>query len=227
MDRHFADWLRRQKIPAALVANKCEGKGGDAGLYEAYELGFGQPIPVSAEHGDGMEDLYRLLQPHVDKARTQNALPAPDAEEDLEKLFDIYQEGAETGFGDQAPETEEAHKHVRIAIDPGIYSARWAGESRDFGVAMRRVHEGIGASSDRSARFVCALALCWPDGHAEVFEGDVKGNLIWPPRGGTGFGYDPIFVPAGYDVTFSEMHGEEKQKIDLCANSRCGKTDAI
>lgn len=116
MDRHFADWLRRQKIPVALVANKCEGTGGDIGLYEAYELGFGEPLAVSAEHGDGMEDIYELLRPHVDKAQKDSAFSDPVEAEDLEKLFDIYQEGAEQGFGDQAPSAEDETLPIRIAI---------------------------------------------------------------------------------------------------------------
>jgi len=95
---------------------------------------------------------------------------------------------------------------------PGIYSARWAGEPRDFGAAMAKVEqelEEIGAT-DRSAKFVCALAVAWPDGHEVVFEGDVLGQLVWPPRGGKGFGYDPIFVADGETITFGEMDPERK-----------------
>ena len=90
---------------------------------------------------------------------------------------------------------------------PGIYSARWAGEPRDFGKAMEKVQrelDDIGAT-DRSAKFVCALAIVWPDGHAEVFEGEVHGELTWPPRGDKGFGYDPVFVADGESITFGEM----------------------
>ncbi|MEZ5997460.1 MAG: RdgB/HAM1 family non-canonical purine NTP pyrophosphatase [Hyphomonas sp.] len=95
---------------------------------------------------------------------------------------------------------------------PGIYSARWAGEPRDFGVAMEKVErelEDIGAR-DRSAKFVCALAVVWPDGHEEVFEGEVHGHLVWPPRGNRGFGYDPFFVADGEAITFGEMDPERK-----------------
>jgi XTP/dITP diphosphohydrolase len=90
---------------------------------------------------------------------------------------------------------------------PGIYSARWAGEPRDFGRAMERVEAELAAigADDRSAKFVCALAVTWPDGHAEVFEGEVHGRLVWPPRGDRGFGYDPMFVAAGETLTFGEM----------------------
>lgn len=115
MDRHFADWLRKQKIPTALVANKCESKAGMAGIYEAYELGLGEPIPVSAEHGQGMDDLYRLLQPHVDRAGA-SASTEGEEKEDLEKYFERYQEGAETGFGDETVPEEDAENPIKVAI---------------------------------------------------------------------------------------------------------------
>ena len=98
---------------------------------------------------------------------------------------------------------------------PGIHSARWAGEARDFGVAMARVNrelESAGAT-DLSANFICVLALASPDGSAEVFEGKVFGTIAWPPRGSKGFGYDPIFVPDGYDESFGEMEPELKDAI--------------
>ncbi len=79
---------------------------------------------------------------------------------------------------------------------PGIYSARWAGAEKDFGVAMARINDELG-DNDRAAYFVCVMSLAWPDGQVESFEGRVHGNLVWPPRGANGFGYDPIFVPDG------------------------------
>ncbi len=110
-----------------------------------------------------------------------------------------------------------------LAVDrldgaPGIYSARWAGEERDFGVACARVwrelaRRGAVADADRQACFVAVLALAWPDGHVEAFEGRVFGTLVWPPRGNRGFGYDPMFVPAGHALTFGEMDPAEKNKI--------------
>jgi XTP/dITP diphosphohydrolase len=95
---------------------------------------------------------------------------------------------------------------------PGVYSARWAGPAKDFRVAMARVHEELTAkpAADPGARFVCALALAQPDGTVEVFEGEARGRIVWPPRGGEGFGYDPIFQPDGHERTFGEMAHEEK-----------------
>jgi GTP-binding protein len=117
MDRHFADWLRRQKIPTALIANKCESKAGIAGMYEAFELGLGEPIAISAEHGQGLDELYTLLQPHVDKSDAEDALTKSEAENDnLEKYFEVYQEGSELGFGDQQENEADKNNPIKVAI---------------------------------------------------------------------------------------------------------------
>jgi len=96
---------------------------------------------------------------------------------------------------------------------PGVYSARWAGPKRDFLMAMQRVERQLGPKADRRAHFVCVLALAWPDGYAESFEGQVHGRLVWPPRGERGFGYDPIFLPEGRSQTFGEMDPAGKHAI--------------
>jgi len=94
---------------------------------------------------------------------------------------------------------------------PGVVSARWAGPGKDFSVAMARVEREAAGSSDRSAWFVSALCLAWPDGHTEIFEGRVDGHWVWPPRGANGFGYDPLFVPAGETRTYGEVDPAWKQ----------------
>ena len=104
-----------------------------------------------------------------------------------------------------------------LAVDaldgaPGIYSARWAGPGKDFSHAMERVQRELG-DRDRSAHFVAVLALAWPDGAVECFRGEVHGSLAWPPRGERGFGYDPMFIPEGYEMTFGEMDPNEKHRI--------------
>ena len=98
---------------------------------------------------------------------------------------------------------------------PGLYSARWAetDQGRDFNAAMSRVETELGDNPDRSAHFICVLALAWPDGHCEMFEGRIEGQLVFPPRGSLGFGYDPIFVAGGYDITFGEMDQNLKHAI--------------
>lgn len=102
---------------------------------------------------------------------------------------------------------------------PGIYSARWAGPDKDFMVAMKLVEELMRGTEDRSAKFVCALALAWPDGHTEVFEGTVSGDITWPPVGDKGFGYDPIFIAEGESITFAEMDPERKHAMSHRADA--------
>lgn len=102
---------------------------------------------------------------------------------------------------------------------PGVHSARWAGAERDFATAMARLRDelaarfGSFAAADRRAAFVAALCLAWPDGHDELLEGRVEGTLVDPPRGQGGFGYDPMFLPAGSEQTFGEMPRAEKQAL--------------
>ena len=101
---------------------------------------------------------------------------------------------------------------------PGVYTANWAEKedgSRDFSMAMEKVEKalaekGAAASADRTARFISVLCLAWPDGHTEMFRGEVEGTVVWPPRGTQGFGYDPVFLPEGFETTFGEMSAEEK-----------------
>lgn len=112
---------------------------------------------------------------------------------------------------------------------PGVYSADWAesqtfeGEAgRNWYMAMGKV-EGklaqIGPNADRSAYFICTLAIAWPDGHEEIFEGRVDGSLTWPPRGTLGFGYDPVFVPKGRTETFAELDPDEKHAMSHRADA--------
>ena len=102
--------------------------------------------------------------------------------------------------------------------DPGIYSARWAGPTKDFRQAMERIdallrERGATTPDRRRAHFVSALCVAWPDGHLEEFEARADGTLVWPPRGTAGFGYDPFFLPDGHTRTFGEMSAEEKHGL--------------
>ena len=105
--------------------------------------------------------------------------------------------------------------------DPGIFSARWAGEAKDFDLAMRLVEDRLQEEPDspRDAHFICALALAWPDGHVEWFEGRVDGTLVWPPRGGNGFGYHAMFLPDNGSETFGEMDAAAKHAISHRADA--------
>ncbi len=96
---------------------------------------------------------------------------------------------------------------------PGIHTARWAGPERDFNLAMERVQRELGEAADRRGFFVCNLSVVWPDGETVSFEGRMEGILVWPPRGNTGFGFDPMFQPKGYDITFAEMDPAKKHAI--------------
>jgi len=120
-----------------------------------------------------------------------------------------------------------------LAVDaldgaPGIYSARWAetANGRDFDFAMHKIEMALNEKAQtqkthvpRTARFVCALSLAWPDGHVESFEGTVEGSLVWPMRGKNGFGYDSIFLPEGGDLTFGEMNPDAKHAISHRADA--------
>lgn len=97
--------------------------------------------------------------------------------------------------------------------DPGVYTANWAGPKRDWVRAMRMVDAALDGAENRTAHFVSVLALAWPDGHLEIFRGEVEGTLVWPPRGTLGFGYDPMFVPVGHTITFAEMDPHLKHRI--------------
>ena len=108
--------------------------------------------------------------------------------------------------------------------DPGVYTADWAETptGRDWALAMRKVEDALiakGPDTGRDAHFVCVLALAWPDGHVEWFEGRAEGSLIWPPRGTVGFGYDPVFVPYGRDRTYAELDPAEKHAISHRADA--------
>ncbi len=120
-----------------------------------------------------------------------------------------------------------------LAVDaldgaPGIYSARWAQtpNGRDFDFGMHKIEMAISQKQNgetspvpRTARFICALSLAWPDGHVESFEGTVEGTLVWPMRGKNGFGYDPVFLPLGGDLTFGEMAPQAKHAMSHRADA--------
>lgn len=116
--------------------------------------------------------------------------------------------------------------------DPGVYTANWAEtpSGRDWTLAMTKVEQALaakGPDASRAAHFVCVLALAWPDGHVQWFEGRAEGTLTWPPRGDVGFGYDPVFVPLGSDVTYAEMDPARKHAISHRAAAFAQLTAAV
>jgi XTP/dITP diphosphohydrolase len=175
---------------------------------------------VAATHNRGkLRELIELVAPYRIEVVGAGELGLPEPEETSDSFA-----------GNSALKALAATRAARLpaladdsglcveALDgaPGIYSARWANGARDFGAAMRRVEEALlesGSPQPWRAYFVSALALAWPDGHLEIFEGRVDGRLVFPPRGDKGFGYDPIFLPDGYDRGFGEMTSQEKHGI--------------
>ena len=172
---------------------------------------------VIASHNPGkVREIAALLAPYDVAVLSAGALGLAEPEETGARFTEnaVLKARAAAEAAGLPALADDSGLAVR-ALDgaPGIYSARWAGPAGDFLAAMRRVETAIAGRADRGARFVCALALCWPDGHCETFEGTVEGTLVWPPRGDRGFGYDPVFLPAGGAETFGEMAPDAKHAI--------------
>lgn len=146
-------------------------------------------------------------------------LPEPDETGTTFRANARIKAQAAAGASGQAAFADDSGLAVdALGGEPGIFSARWAGPAKDFSVAMERVEAklrevGATAPQQRRAQFVSALCVAWPDGHAEEFEAQVFGTLIWPPRGTKGFGYDAMFLPDGHARTFGEMDSEEKHSL--------------
>jgi XTP/dITP diphosphohydrolase len=171
---------------------------------------------VIASHNPGkVEEIAALLTPFAVETVAAGRLGLPEPEETGESF--------EANAALKALAAAEASGLPALADDsglvvpalggaPGIYSARWAGPAKDFSMAMARVERELG-DRERSALFVAVLGLAWPDRHLETFRGEVRGRLVWPPRGERGFGYDPMFVPDGGSLTFGEIDPAEKHRI--------------
>ena len=171
---------------------------------------------VLASHNPGkVKEIAELLRPFGVAVRSAADLKLPEPEETGESFAANAELKARNAAQSGLPALADDSGLSVAALGgrPGIHSARWAGPGKDFAIAMQRVEDALKGKQDRRARFVCALALAWPDGHVETFRGEVEGTLVWPPRGTKGFGYDPMFRPKGFDVTFGEMAPAEKHKI--------------
>ncbi|HYM72926.1 MAG TPA: RdgB/HAM1 family non-canonical purine NTP pyrophosphatase [Stellaceae bacterium] len=172
---------------------------------------------VIASHNPGkVVEIAALLAPHRIEALGAAELGLAEPEETgttFEANAALKAYAAATAAGLPALADDSGLVVPALGGAPGIYSSRWAGPHKNFAAAMARVHREL-ADKDRSATFVSVLALAWPDGEEALFRGEVHGALSWPPRGDKGFGYDPIFVPDGYAVTFGEIEPAEKYRID-------------
>jgi XTP/dITP diphosphohydrolase len=178
---------------------------------------FGESRLVVASHNEGkVREIRNLLAPlgRAVVSAKELDLPEPDETGDTFVANALLKgRAAVAGSGIASLADDSGIEVAALNGDPGIYTARWAGPKRDFMVAMSRVNEAMGDTADRRANFTAVLAMCWPDGHCETFEGNVFGTLVWPTRGEKGFGFDPMFVPDGYDVTFAEMDPALKHTI--------------
>ncbi len=184
---------------------------------------FSAPKLVIASHNPGkVREIDDLLAGHAVEIVSAGALGLPEPVEDGESFTEnaeIKALAASRATGLPALADDSGLCVEALAGEPGIHSARWAGPGQDFAAAMARIEAALENENDYSAYFVCVLALAWPDGHVESFAGRVDGTLVWPPRGSRGFGYDPIFLPAGYDLTFGQMAPEKKHAISHRADA--------
>jgi XTP/dITP diphosphohydrolase len=185
------------------------------------KLSRGTRLVVASHNPGKVWEIKQLIEPYGLDAISAGDLGLSEPEES-EPTFDgnarLKALAAATGSGLPALADDSGLEVDCLGGAPGIYSARWAGPGKDFGLAMKRLGEEITSRNawvapGPRANFISVLCLAWPDGETRIFEGKVFGHLVWPPRGGNGFGYDPMFVPDGQTETFGEMQPEAKYAI--------------
>jgi len=174
---------------------------------------------VVASHNPGkVREIKALLGPHGIELIGAGDLGLPEPEE-TETTFvgnaELKARAAALASGHFALADDSGLSVTALDGAPGIYSARWAGPTKDFSIAMARIERELRekAATDYAAHFTCALSLCSPHGEMPSFIGEVHGTLTFPPRGDHGFGYDPIFIATGMDVTFAEMEPHKKHAM--------------
>ena len=191
----------------------------------AHKLMRGQRLVVASHNPGKIREIGDLIQPFGVVAVSAGTLGVSEPEETettfagnarLKALHSANATGLPALSDDSGLEVDS------LGGDPGIYSARWAGPSKDFQLAMQKVADAVtakgawnaaGRTPGPRANFTAALCVAWPDGSTRVFEGKVFGGLVWPPRGSLGFGYDPMFLADGETDTFGEMAPEKKHAI--------------
>lgn len=179
-----------------------------------------RPIPhriVIATHNAGkLREFSALLRPYVKEIVSSGELGLPSPEETGATFAEnaiLKAKAAALASGTLALADDSGLCVTALGGKPGIHSARWAEPKNNFPFAMKRIQKELGAAKDRSAYFICILALCWPDGSCETVEGRIDGTIAKAPSGTHGHGYDPIFVPQGYGITFAAMDEDEKNRI--------------
>jgi XTP/dITP diphosphohydrolase len=179
------------------------------------------PVVIATHNPGKLKEMRELLAPFGVEAQSAGDLGLPEPEETGKTFADnarIKAMAAATAMGRAAFADDSGLVVDALGGEPGVHSARWAGPEKDFRAAMNRIQtllieRGVRTPERRRAHFVAALCLAWPDGHVEAFEGRVDGAVAWPPRGDKGFGYDPLFLPDGFDRTFGQMSAEEKHGL--------------
>jgi XTP/dITP diphosphohydrolase len=195
---------------------------------------FAEPKLIVASHNKGkLVEIADLLSRFAVETVGADALGLPEPEETGNTFIanaELKALAAATKAGLPALSDDSGLAVDALDGAPGIYSARWAetANGRDFDFAMHKIEMALHQKGDvpRTARFICALTLAWPDGHVESFEGKVEGALVWPMRGKNGFGYDPIFLPLGGDMTFGEMEPAAKHAMSHRADAFTQLVDA-
>jgi len=184
---------------------------------------FGGGRLVIASHNQGkVREIGDLLAPFGADVVSAATLGLPEPDETGATFVanaELKARAAAIASGLPALADDSGLAVAALGGAPGIFSARWAGPDKDFVAAMGRINAELGGTADRSARFICVLSLAWPDGHCDSFEGTVDGDIVWPPRGGKGFGYDPIFRPVGGSLTFAEIEPAAKHAISHRADA--------
>ena len=180
------------------------------------KLAPGQKLVLASHNKGKLREIEALLRPLGIEIVSAGALGLPEPDEDAPDFAGnarIKALAAATASGLPALSDDSGFCVAALDGAPGILSARWAGPTKDFAAAMASVNDRIGDSPDRRAWFIAALCLAWPDGHTETFLGRIDGSVVWPPIGDRGFGYDPMFVPAGTRLTFGEMDPDAKHAV--------------
>jgi len=182
----------------------------------ARKLLIGEKLVLASHNQGKLREFEDLLRPVGVEVVSAGALGLPEPDEDAPDFAGnarIKALAAATASGLPALSDDSGFCVAALNGAPGVHSARWAGPNKDFNSAMAMVHERIGDNPDRRAWFIAALCLAWPDGHTATFVGRIDGSVVWPPRGSKGFGYDPMFVPAGTGQTFGELEPDEKHTV--------------
>jgi XTP/dITP diphosphohydrolase len=178
----------------------------------------GETLVIATHNPGKLREIAELIEPFGIDVVSASKLGLPEPEETGATFAEnaaLKAHAAAAGSGHPALADDSGLAVAALEGAPGIHSARWAGPNKDFAAAMARVERELETAGveNRHAAFVCALCLAYPDGRERAFEGRIEGRLTWPPRGDRGFGYDPMFLAEGYEITFGEMEPAEKHKI--------------